>query len=66
MAYISSVVIMAATGFLLMQWLAKGAIPEELYFDAHPADRVILVLEIVLAVYITILCFRYKNASGFC
>lgn len=60
-AYVSSVVIMAATGLLLMQWFAAGAVPMELYFDTHVADRVILVSEIVLAVYITVLCFRYKK-----
>ncbi|MBR5375853.1 MAG: NADH-quinone oxidoreductase subunit L [Lachnospiraceae bacterium] len=60
-AYVSSVVIMAATGVLLMQWCAAGAGVNEIYFEAHLADTAILILEIVLALYVTVLCFRYKR-----
>ncbi len=60
-SYVSSVIIMAATAMLLIQWIAGGAQVTELYYDAHIADRVILILEVILMIYITVLCFKYKK-----
>ncbi|MBO4374425.1 MAG: NADH-quinone oxidoreductase subunit L [Lachnospiraceae bacterium] len=61
MSYISSVIIMAVTGLLFVQWCSQGAAVTEIYYETHTADRVILILEIILAIYITVLSFRHRK-----
>ena len=60
-AYTSSAVIIAATGLLVAQWVAGGLEKTVLYYDKRTADHMILVAELVLMVYVTVLCFKYKK-----
>ncbi len=60
-SYISAAVIIAATGLLVIQWISGGLQKTMLYTAAHIPDMVILVSELVLMVYVTALCFKYKK-----
>jgi len=60
-AYTSSAVIIAATGLLVAQWAAGGLEKTVLYYDKRTADHMILVAELLLMVYVTVLCFKYKK-----
>ncbi len=60
-AYVSAVIIMGATGMLLVQWLAGGRKPIDLYYETEMVDHVILGVELFLMVLVTFLCFKYKK-----
>ncbi len=60
-AYIGSVVIMAAVGVLTFQWAHGGFQPIELYVNTEIADKVILCAEILLMIQVTILSFKYRK-----
>ena len=60
-AYISSVIIMAAVGILTVQWALGGAGNIYLYNETHLADTAILVAEAVLMIFVTILCIKYRK-----
>lgn len=58
-AYVSAVIIMAASVFLCVQWALNGAEQVELYYNTEVADMVILIAEIVLMCVVTYCCFRH-------
>lgn len=60
-AYIASVIIMAAVGVLVVQWFRMGAKPVSLYYDTEIADHVILAGELALMVLVTCLSFKHKK-----
>lgn len=59
--YIFAVVMMAAVGVLVVQWVDRGLMPIDLYMHTEAADRVILLAEIVLMVFVTVQCCRYRR-----
>lgn len=59
--YIFAVVIMVAVGVLVVQWVDRGLMPVDLYMHTEAADRIILLSEVVLMVFVTVQCFRYRK-----
>jgi ech hydrogenase subunit A len=60
-AYVSAVIIMAASVFLCAQWVAQGAGKIKLYYHTEAADRIILIAELILMCVVTYLCFKHKR-----
>ncbi|MGI6118476.1 MAG: NADH-quinone oxidoreductase subunit L [Bilifractor sp.] len=60
-AYVSAVIIMAASVFLCVQWALKGAESMELYFHTEVADKAILIAEIVLMCVVTYCSFKHHR-----
>lgn len=60
-AYVSAVIIMAASVFLCVWWLAQGGGKVKLFEHTEAADRVILVAELVLMCVVTYLCVKYRR-----
>ena len=60
-AYVSAAIIMAASVFLCVSWIAGGAKPVELYVNTEAADRIILIAEIVLMCVVTVLCVKNRR-----
>lgn len=65
LTYAFTAVIIAAVGVLVVQWADRGFIPTTFYPSSMPrveqASQVILIAEIVLMVFVTILCFKYRK-----
>ena len=60
-AYVSTSLIVIAVLWLVIRFFAGGGTPIDLYIHTHVADRFILLGEVILMVFITIMCFRYKK-----
>ena len=60
-AYVSSVVIMAATILFMLQWFAAGARTLTLYAETHLVDEVMLLVEILLMCVVVFLSFKYRK-----
>ena len=60
-AYVGAVAIIAAVGFLLVDWVTNGCQPVALFVETETINHVILVAEIVLMFVVTFLCFKYKK-----
>lgn len=60
-AYVGAVAIIAAVGFLLVDWVTNGCRPVALFVETETINHVILVAEIVLMFVVTFLCFKYKK-----
>lgn len=65
LTYAFTAIIIAAVGVLVVQWADRGLTPVSFYSGAMPeieqANQVILIAEIVLMVFVTILCFKYRK-----
>lgn len=65
LTYAFTAIIIAAVGVLVVQWADRGLIPTTFYPSSMPhveqASQVILIAEIVLMVFVTILCFKYRK-----
>ena len=60
-SYISAGILIAATGLLCALWAADGLNVTGLYETAFIPDRLILISELILMVYVTALCIKYKR-----
>ena len=60
-AYISAVIVMCGTFWLVAQWLLGGAKPVTISYSTALADHAIFAAEIALMCVVTILSFKYKK-----
>ena len=60
-AYAGAVIIIAATGWLVVQWVAGGCQPIELYKQTEAVNHLILAGDFLLMIVVTFLCFRYRK-----
>jgi len=60
-AYVSAAVLMAAVLVMSVWWAVHGCEPILLYYETEVVDKIILVIELLLMVVVTYLCFKYKK-----
>lgn len=59
--YVGAALIMVATAVLTALFFLNGAQPVNLYVETEMIDHVILGAELVLMVFVTYLCFKYRK-----
>lgn len=62
-AYLSTIIIMAAVGVFTFFWVKNGSQIMQLSIGeiTEAVDKLILIAELILMVVVTILCFKYKK-----